>query len=171
MPTPKTPALDLAVQYAVGKDGLPTRAQFRQWAKAALAHDAEATLRLVDAEEGRALNRDYRGKDYATNVLTFAYDAGSEATLHHPLPHAGEGRGEGEPRRRYTGDIVLCAPVVAKEAAEQGKTLEAHYAHLTVHGMLHLQGYDHEDEADAAVMEALESFLMQRLGYPDPYLA
>ena len=141
------PALDLAIQYAVGKDGLPTRAQFRVWAKAALAHDADATLRVVDEDEGRALNRDYRGKDYATNVLTFEY--------------GGE---------QMSGDIVLCAPVVAREAAEQDKPLEAHYAHLAVHGMLHLQGYDHEDEAEAAVMEALESFVMMRLGFPDPYL-
>ena len=140
------PGLHLAVQYATAKDGLPTRAQLRQWAKAALAHDAEATLRIVDADEGRALNRDYRGKDYATNVLTFEYG--------------------GEP---LSGDIVLCAPVVAREAAEQGKDLLAHYAHLTVHGMLHLQGYDHEDDAEAAVMEALESFVMMRLGFPDPY--
>lgn len=153
MPTPRTPALDLVVQYAVDRDGLPGRAQLRRWAKAALARDAVATLRIVDAEEGRALNRDYRHKDYATNVLTFEY--GPDETL------------DGAP---MTGDIVLCAPVVAREAAEQGKPLEAHYAHLAVHGMLHLQGYDHEDEAEAAVMEALETFVMIRLGYPDPYL-
>lgn len=152
MPTPKNPSLDLAIQYAVDKDGLPTRAQFRRWATAALARDAEAALRIVDAEEGRELNRDYRGKDYATNVLTFEYGA-EDAYEDAPL----------------TGDIVLCAPVVAKEAKEQRKTLEAHYAHLVVHGMLHLQGYDHEDEAEAAVMEALESFVMMRLGYTDPY--
>jgi len=109
-------------------------------------------LRIVDGEEGRALNRDYRGKDYATNVLTFEY--GPDETL------------EGLP---LSGDIALCAPVVAKEAQAQGKTLEAHYAHLVVHGMLHLQGYDHEDAAEAAAMEALESFVMMRLGYPDPY--
>jgi probable rRNA maturation factor len=146
MPTPKKPSLDLAVQYAAGKEGLPTRAQFRRWAEAALAHDAETSLRIVDEDEGRALNRDFRGKDYATNVLTFEYG--------------------GEP---LTGDIVLCAPVVAKEAKAQGKKLEAHYAHMVVHGMLHLQGYDHQRKAEAAVMEALESFVMMRLGYPDPY--
>ena len=154
MPTPKTPALDLVIQYAVDKAGLPTRAQLRQWARAALAHDAVATLRIVDDEEGRMLNRDYRGKDYATNVLTFEYgtidDAGSA-----PM----------------SGDIVLCAPVVAREATEQGKRLEAHYAHLVVHGMLHLQGYDHEDDTGAAVMEALETFVMMRLGFSDPYQA
>jgi len=140
-------SLDLTIQYAVARDGLPGRAQLRHWAKAALAHDAMATLRIVDADEGRQLNHAYRGKDYATNVLTFEYG--------------------GEP---LTGDIVLCAPVVFREAEEQGKSVEAHYAHLVIHGMLHLQGYDHENEAEAAVMEALESFVMMRMGYPDPYL-
>lgn len=154
MPTPKPPRLDLAVQYAVDKAGLPTRAQFRLWAQAALAHPAEATLRIVDTEEGRELNRDYRGKDYATNVLTFEYGPVADS-VSAPL----------------SGDIVLCAPVVAREAAAQGKSLEAHYAHLTVHGMLHLQGHDHEAEGEAAVMEALESFVMMRLGYSDPYQA
>ncbi|MFA5081870.1 MAG: rRNA maturation RNase YbeY [Hydrogenophilaceae bacterium] len=153
MPRTTAPALDLAIQYAIARDGLPTRAQFRAWAKAALAHAAQATLRIVDEDEGRQLNRDYRAKDYATNVLTFEY--GPDETL---------------AAAPMSGDIVLCAPVVTREAAEQGKTLEAHYAHLVVHGMLHLQGYDHEDEAEAAVMEALESFVMMRLGYPDPYL-
>ena len=153
MPRATTPTLDLAIQYAVARDGLPTRAQLRLWARSALAHAAQATLRIVDADEGRQLNRDYRGKDYATNVLTFEYGV-DESQAGAPL----------------SGDVVLCAPVVAREAAEQGKTLAAHYAHLVVHGMLHLQGYDHEDEAEASVMEALESFVMMRLGYPDPYL-
>jgi len=145
--------LHLTVQYACGTEGLPNRAQFRQWAKAALAGDAAATLRIVDAQEGRQLNRDFRNKDYPTNVMTFEY--GPDEAL------------EGTP---MSGDIVLCAPVVAREAAEQGKPLVAHYAHLVVHGMLHLQGYDHQTESEAAVMEALESFVMMRLGYPDPYL-
>lgn len=143
--------LTLAIQYAVDKTGLPDRSQLRLWAKAALLQPAEVTLRLVDAEEGRQLNRDYRGKDYATNVLTFDY--GSEAT--HILG----------------GDIVLCAPVITREAAEQGKPLLAHYAHMVVHGMLHLQGYDHElGETEAIAMEAVEGFIMRRLGFPDPYL-
>lgn len=141
------PELHLAVQFAVEADGLPTRPQLRRWAKAALAEDAEITLRLVDAEEGRALNRDYRNKDYATNVLTF------------PLSD--------EP---LMGDIVLCAPVVAAEAVAQGKSAEAHYAHLVVHGVLHLQGYDHENDAEAAEMEALETQIVTKLGYADPYL-
>jgi probable rRNA maturation factor len=142
--------LSLNIQYACDKIGLPSRAEFRRWAKAALLDDVEAALRVVEADEGQELNRDYRGKDYATNVLTFAYGAESELA---PL----------------TGDLILCAPVVAREAVEQGKTLEAHYAHLTIHGMLHLQGYDHEVETDALAMEAIESFIMRRLGYPDPY--
>lgn len=139
--------LSLAVQYAVQPGSTPTRPQFRKWVKAALARDAEITLRIVDTEEGRGLNRTYRHKDYATNVLTFPL-------MQDPL---------------LMGDIVLCAPVVENEAAEQGIPLEAHYAHLTVHGVLHLQGYDHEDAADAAVMETLEAQIVTKLGYADPY--
>ncbi len=152
----KRPRLRLSVQYAAtDREGLPRRADLRHWACAALEGDAEATLRFVDEDEGRQLNRDYRGKDYATNVLTFAYDTAS------PLaPHA---------TPTLSGDIVLCAPVVAREAAELGKAREAHYAHLVVHGMLHLQGYDHEAEVEAAAMEAVEGFILRRLGYPDPY--
>ena len=144
------PKLELAIQFAV-KAELPGRAEFRRWARSALRTDVSAALRVVDAEEGIALNRDYRGKDSATNVLTFEYG---------PDPDGGA----------LTGDIVLCAPVVEREAAGQGKTLAAHYAHLTIHGMLHLQGYDHETgEADAIAMEAVESFIMQALGFPNPY--
>jgi probable rRNA maturation factor len=138
----------LAVQYASEADGMPTRSQFRRWVAAALQDRAEITLRVVDADEGRALNRDYRGKDYATNVLTFAY---------------------GEEGGVLAGDIVLCAPVVAKEASEQGKELRAHYAHLTVHGVLHMQGYEHETDAEAREMEALEVEIMRRLRFNNPY--
>ncbi|MBS4096413.1 MAG: rRNA maturation RNase YbeY [Sulfuricella sp.] len=145
--TANSAKLSLAVQYAAPPDALPTRSQFRRWVKAALEGDAELTLRLVDEEEGRALNRDYRGKDYTTNVLTFVYD---------DLPYV-------------AGDIVICPVVVAREAAEQGKTLEAHYAHLTVHGVLHLQGYDHESDDEAEEMEARETQIVTKLGYPDPY--
>ena len=141
------PSLALAVQYATSMAHLPTRAQLRKWVLTALEQDAEVTLRLVDEAEGRTLNRDYRGKDYATNVLTF------------PL--------EDEP---LMGDIVLCAPVVEREASEQGKTTDAHYAHLVVHGLLHLQGYDHETAAEANLMESRESQLLSVLGYADPYL-
>ena len=141
--------LDLSVQYACNREGVPSRADFRRWLRAAEPGAARITVRLVDEAEGRELNRDYRGKDYATNVLSFVYDLPEEAGL--------------------MGDLVLCAPVVAREAAEQGKPLAAHYAHLIVHGMLHLQGYDHEDEAQAAEMEALERDVLGRLGFPDPY--
>ncbi|MCC7041748.1 MAG: rRNA maturation RNase YbeY [Burkholderiales bacterium] len=144
---PRAPALALSVQYASNAPDLPTRAQVRRWVKAALAADAVVTVRFVDAIEGRALNAEFRGKDYATNVLTFVYD--DEA------PRA--------------GDIVLCTSVVREEAAVQGKTLPAHYAHLVVHGMLHLQGLDHERAADAVVMEAREIEILAALGVPDPY--
>lgn len=155
----RLPRLALSVQYALGdRSGLPRRQTLRRWAQAALMRDAEVTLRFVDEDEGRTLNRDYRGKDYATNVLTFTYDIPPSASSFtpHPLP--------------ISGDIVLCAPVVAREAAAQGKPCEAHYAHLVVHGLLHLQGYDHEDERQAIAMEAVESFILRRLGYPDPYV-
>ena len=149
--------LDLSVQYACNNEGLPSRPQFRQWARAALAGGGQVTIRLVEAEEGQALNRDYRGKDYATNVLTFVYGEGEA------MPGANE---EGMP---LTGDLVLCVPVLVREAAEQGKTLDAHFAHLVVHGMLHLQGFDHEVEADAEHMEAREREILRGLGYADPY--
>ncbi len=144
------PKLELSLQFAVKKSERPRRADLRRWAKAALRADALVGLRIVYEAEGRALNQEYRGKDYATNVLTFAYGLSDE-----------DGR--------LSGDIVICAPVVAREAAEQGISLEAHYAHLTLHGMLHLQGYDHETDAEAVTMESIESFIMQRLGYSDPY--
>ena len=139
--------LALTVQYAAQSNGLPTRGQLRTWLKAALQRDADVTVRLVDAEEGRALNRQYRGRDGATNVLTFAYDGTG------PL----------------SGDIALCVPVIEREAREQHKNPQAHYAHLVVHGMLHLQGYDHQKAADARVMEALEAEIVTGLGYADPY--
>lgn len=141
------PALTLSVQYASNAADLPTRPHVRRWVRAALLDDATVTVRFVDAIEGRALNAEYRNRDYATNVLTFVYDDES--------PRA--------------GDIVLCAPVVRKEADEQGKSLAAHYAHLVVHGMLHLQGFDHERADEAAVMEARETAILARLGLPDPY--
>jgi probable rRNA maturation factor len=147
--TPKvTPGkLSLSVQYASDAQQLPARPQLRRWVKAALQRDVTMTLRIVDEAEGRELNKSYRGKDYATNVLTFVYDDTS------PL----------------SGDVVICAPVVAREAAAQHKDLSAHYAHLAIHAALHLQGYDHENETEAAEMEALETALMVRLHYPDPY--
>lgn len=137
----------LAVQYATDSTEAPTRPQFRRWVKAALMQPAEIVLRLVDETEGRELNRQFRGKDYATNVLTFVYDD----------------------MQPLTGDIVLCAPVVSQEAQQQHKDRLAHYAHLTVHGVLHLQGYDHIDDAEAAQMEQLETQILAKLGYPGPY--
>jgi probable rRNA maturation factor len=142
-----TPALSLSVQYASTEKNLPTRAQFRRWVKTALQQSARITLRVVDAEEGLALNTQFRHKKYSTNVLTFVYDDGT------PL----------------SGDIVLCAPVVRAEAKQQKKTLQAHYAHLTLHGVLHMQGYDHEKNRDATKMETLEIDMMQKLGYTNPY--
>lgn len=145
--TAKAPALALAVQYAQPAEGLPVRATLRRWALAALERDAEVTIRFVGAREGRALNARWRGRDYATNVLTFVYDDAS------PL----------------AGDIALCVPVLRREAREQAKTLRAHCAHLVVHGLLHLQGYDHDGDAEAGVMEARESAVLAALGHPDPY--
>ncbi len=139
--------LNLAVQYAVSATGKPSRGQFRRWVRAALLHDARITLRIVGQTEGLALNHNYRNKPYATNVLTFI--------LHDQAP--------------FEGDLALCAPVVAREARTQKKSLAAHYAHLTVHGVLHLQGFDHENDADASLMEARETAIMAKLGYADPY--
>lgn len=135
------------VQYVTDSKDVPARPLFRRWVKAALMQEAEIVLRIVDEAEGCELNRQFRHKDYATNVLTFVYDDTP------PL----------------TGDIVLCAPVVSQEAQQQHKNLTAHYAHLTVHGILHLQGYDHIEEAEAVVMEQLEAQILARLGYDDPY--
>ena len=140
--------LNLSVQYACNADGLPSRTQVRQWARAALEGGGQVTVRYVDAEEGQVLNNDYRGKNYATNVLSFVYE-------NDPLT---------------VGDLVICAPVVAREAGEQKRALEAHHAHLVVHGMLHLQGYDHETgDEDARIMEEREREILAELGYPDPY--
>lgn len=141
--------LDLSVQYACGREGLPLRADFVRWARAALTGGGTVTIRLVEAGEGRVLNRDYRHKDYATNVLSFPYET--------------------EPV--VVGDLVICPGVVAREAAEAGKPLAAHYAHLTVHGILHLQGWDHDNGADAEAMENKEREILAALGYPDPYAA
>ncbi len=141
------PGLHLSVQYAVRDDALPTRAEVRKWVRAVQPGAAELTVRFVDAEEGRQLNAQYRGKDYSTNVLTFPY---AQAPV-------------------LAGDIVLCLPVVLREAAEQNKPAAAHFAHLVVHGMLHLQGYDHETGADARAMERMERGILARLGFPDPY--
>ncbi len=140
--------LSLSVQYASNAKILPTRQQLRRWVKVALEQDVQMALRIVDEVEGRALNLSYRGKDYATNVLTFVYD--DTDVLY--------------------GDVVICAPVVAREAKEQDKELLAHYAHLTIHAALHLQGYDHEKKREAEAMEERETALLLKLRYPAPYL-
>ena len=146
--------LTLSVQYADPRARAHvSRADARRWVQAALLAPAELTIRFVDADEGRALNLAYRHKDYATNVLTFAYNE--------------EDQDENEPTR---ADIVLCTDVLQSEALEQNKTLEAHCAHLIVHGVLHAQGYDHDIDAEAIEMEALETEVLARLGFADPYL-
>ena len=145
--------LSLSLQFGNIKDAARHRAALSRhsvarWLRHALQSDAEITVRIVGADEAQALNRDYRGKDYATNVLTFDYT---------PAPFV-------------TADLVLCAPVVAREALEQDKPLQAHYAHLLIHATLHAQGYDHEtSEQDAQEMEALEIRLLGALGYDNPY--
>ena len=148
MTRPTRPTLQLSLQFADPRHRahLPRHKVIR-WMRNALEAPAEITVRIVDAEEGQSLNRDYRQKDYATNVLTFDY-------AHEPV---------------VVADLILCAPVVEREARDEGKTLEAHYAHLLVHGTLHAQGYDHEAEDEADVMEARESEVMRSLGFDDPY--
>jgi probable rRNA maturation factor len=147
MPSPG-PELYLSVQHAVRHAASPHRPQVLRWLRAAQERPATVLVRYVGAAEGQALNRDYRHKDYATNVLSFVY--------------------EDEPV--VVGDLVICVPVVLREAQEQGKAVEAHFAHLIVHGMLHLQGYDHETGArEARRMEAREREILAGLGYPDPY--
>ena len=147
------PNLTLSLQFGRFDDVADHRAALprhavQRWLRHALDADAELTVRIVDSDEGQALNRDYRQKDYATNVLTFDYETD-------PVVMA---------------DLVLCAPVVAKEAAEQGKSLQQHYAHLLVHGTLHAQGWDHEtSEADAEAMEAREIEILAGLGLKNPY--
>jgi len=144
--------LNLSVQYVCNNSGLPLRPLVRAWVRAALdvdgARGGQITVRFVDAEESQTLNHDYRDKDYATNVLSFPYDTD-------PV---------------ICGDLVICASVVEREAEEQGKPLVAHYAHLIVHGILHLQGYDHETGAhEASEMESRERIILESLGFEDPY--
>ena len=142
------PELSLSLQFADPrhKAQLP-RHKVQRWIRAALELPGEIAVRIVDAEEGQQLNRDFRSKDYATNVLTFDYS-------HEPVVGA---------------DLVICAEVVEREAAELGISLEAHYAHMLVHGTLHAQGYDHEEDDEAACMEARETEILQALGFADPY--
>jgi probable rRNA maturation factor len=148
--------LTLSVQYPDARlKEVITRTAIRRWIQAALFAPAELTIRFVDAGEGRELNKQYRGKDYATNVLTFAYNEGEEMADDAPTQ----------------ADIILCTDVLEREAAEQKKSVEEHTAHLIVHGVLHAQGYDHEDDEEAAEMEGIETELLAELGYADPYAA
>ena len=150
------PALELTVRYGLPRAGMPAPASFRRWAEAALRgarhrRHAELAIRIVDSAEGLALNGAYRGRDYATNVLSFPAE---------PPPGV---------RWALLGDLAICAPVVAREAAEQDKRARDHWAHLTIHGVLHLLGYDHVVDQEAEAMEALETRILARLGIADPY--
>lgn len=137
----------ITVQCAATARNVPTAARIRRWARAALPDDACVTIRIVGQTEGRLLNRSYRRRDYATNVLTFVF----------------------RDKPPLEGDLALCAPVITREARAQHKPVAAHYAHMIVHGLLHLQGYDHENNRDAVVMERRECALLASFGYPDPY--
>lgn len=152
--------LDVSVGYAVPRAGLPAAPSFRRWVAAALRGrilEADLAIRIVDSKEGRALNRHYRGKDYATNVLSFPAEMAEGVKLPKGV------------KMPLLGDLVLCAPVLAREAREQKKPLISHYAHLTVHGTLHLLGWDHADEREAEAMELLEREILADLGIDDPY--
>ena len=151
-----TVIVDLAVRYGVARTSLPSPVSFRRWVEAALhgakrRKPAELAIRIVGTDEGLALNRNYRGKDYATNVLSFPVKLPPGVKL--PL----------------IGDLAICAPVVLREAAEQGKVPRDHWAHLTIHGVLHLLGYDHIQDSEAEAMEALETRILAGLGIADPY--
>jgi probable rRNA maturation factor len=141
----------ISIQRVSRAAHIPSDRRLRAWARAALTRQAAVTLRFVAQAEGRRLNREFRGKDYATNVLTFVYEARKGVPL--------------------SGDVVICAPVAAREARAQSKAVDAHYAHLVVHGLLHLQGMDHEQERDAQRMEARERRILRGLGFGDPYAA
>ncbi len=148
-----TPRLTLDVQIATDEARVPDSGSLQQWAESAWLGDGdtEITLRVVDQTESADLNATWRGKDYPTNVLSFPFEAPPGVPI------------------ELLGDMVICAGVVEKEAREQGKSARAHWAHMVIHGMLHLQGYDHQTDGEAEAMEALETRLMQQLGFPAPY--
>ena len=146
--------LSIDLQLAYPAAGIPSAEEFKRWADSALQQpQGELTIRVVDKSESQELNRKYRGKDKPTNVLSFPFEAPEHLPYH------------------YLGDLVICAPVVLAEAREQGKPVTSHWAHMVIHGMLHLHGYDHQDQAHAEEMEQLERQIMNDLGYPDPYAA
>jgi probable rRNA maturation factor len=144
--------ISLSVQYACSEKNIPSRAQLRRWVSASAERSLQLTVRFVNAKESRALNRDFRGKDYATNVLSFVYEASTADTT-----------------GTVGGDIAICVDVIRKEAKEQKKTVNAHFAHMVIHGALHVQGYDHERVKDASVMEAREIELLHRFRIANPY--
>jgi probable rRNA maturation factor len=146
-----SPDFSLSVQFASDADELPSREQIRRWVAAALEQPAEVTVRIVDADEAQSLNQDYRKKGYVPNVLTFEYGEIAPGTL--------------------GGDVVVCAAVVEREAREQHKPLKNHYAHMIVHGVLHLQGYDHLEPGEAETMESREIAILKRFRIPNPYLS
>lgn len=146
--------MEVEVQYATNGQDVPSRKDFERWSKAVLVgrrSAAQMTIRIVGCRESECLNSAYRGKAWPTNVLSFPVELPAEVDI--PL----------------LGDVVICSPVVAREAREQGKNLNAHWAHMVVHGILHLLGYDHQTEEDALAMENLETQILANLGYPDPY--
>jgi probable rRNA maturation factor len=146
--------LEVDVQFAVDGDDLPSEAEIRKWARAAwqgVDDPADVVVRITGEDESHRLNLEYRGMDKPTNVLSFPFDPVPEVEFHH------------------VGDLLICAPVVAREAHEQGKSMAAHWAHMVVHGMLHLQGFDHVRTHEAEEMEALETLILTQMGYPAPY--
>jgi probable rRNA maturation factor len=149
-----TDFIAVEVQVASKAEGIPSQQQFEDWVAAAMSETStpvELVIRIVDEDESRALNSQFRSKDKPTNVLSFPFEPPPGMELNH------------------LGDLVVCAPVVQREAVEQHKPVTAHWAHMVVHGVLHLQGYDHQDEQEASVMEAKEIDILERLGYPNPY--
>ncbi|WP_020558598.1 rRNA maturation RNase YbeY [Thiofilum flexile] len=161
-PPNNTPTIQIELQNAAEWERVPSIEHMQTWLSLALQQEqGECVLRIVDLDEGRSLNHDYRGKDYATNILSFPNEL-PDFDLEPELM--------AELDQDYLGDLVVCAAVVEREAQEQGKPLEQHWAHLLIHGLLHLQGYDHLTEAEAEVMEALEITILGKLGIPNPYL-
>ena len=160
--------LSLSVQYADASTDWQTvlpRPMLRRWVQAALQVNAALTVRFVDEAEGRTLNQQFRGKDYATNVLTFTYDDELD-----DLPEEVRAAIAAEQGEQIEADIILCGAVLEREAAEQGKTIVEHAAHLVVHGVLHAQGFDHIEDEEAEIMEGLERQVVMKLGFADPYL-
>jgi probable rRNA maturation factor len=152
------PKISLAVQYTCGVKNVPVRAQVRRWVVAAAERDVQITIRFVAPDEARTMNRDFRKKDYATNVLTFFYGVEQKKATFAP-----------QVLGALEGDIAICPSVIFKEAKEQKKAIHAHFAHMVIHGVLHLQGYDHETKKDVAVMESREIELLRRFNITNPY--